>query len=139
MEGDSPDRRKQVDRVRGHGTGAHGRPSAHAEDGRLAVRSTIILDRDGVLNRDRPDFVRSPADWVPIPGSLEAAARLSRSGFRVVVVTNQSGLARGLARGLPAYVPRTLSACFGGALLLGRMKGVEEVGCRMCPRGVLAG
>jgi len=70
--------------------------SEQAEPGRPAVRSTVILDRDGVLNRDRDDFVCSLADWSPIPGSLEAVARLSRAGFRVVVVTNQSGLARGL-------------------------------------------
>ena len=54
----------------------------------------IILDRDGVINHDSPDFIRSPAEWLPIPGSLEAIARLNQAGYRVVVASNQSGIAR---------------------------------------------
>ena len=57
---------------------------------------TIILDRDGVINQDSDAFIKSPDEWIPIPGSLEAIARLSQAGYRVVVATNQSGLARGL-------------------------------------------
>jgi D-glycero-D-manno-heptose 1,7-bisphosphate phosphatase len=56
----------------------------------------VILDRDGVINFDSDDYVKSPAEWRPIPGSLEAIARLNRAGYRVVVATNQSGLGRGL-------------------------------------------
>ena len=56
----------------------------------------VILDRDGTINEDRDDFVKSPAEWVPIPGSLEAIARLNHAGWHTVVATNQSGLARGL-------------------------------------------
>lgn len=56
----------------------------------------VILDRDGVINRDRADYVRTPAQWVALPGSLEAIARLTRAGVRVAVATNQSGLGRGL-------------------------------------------
>ena len=56
----------------------------------------IILDRDGVINHDSDEYIKSPAEWLPIPGSLEAIARLSQAGFRVVIATNQSGLARGL-------------------------------------------
>lgn len=56
----------------------------------------IVLDRDGVINEDRKDGVRHPDDWQPIPGSLEAISRLTQAGFQIVVVTNQSGLARGL-------------------------------------------
>jgi len=56
----------------------------------------IILDRDGVINFDSAQFIKSPEEWKPIPGSLEAIARLTREGWRVVVATNQSGLARGL-------------------------------------------
>ena len=56
----------------------------------------IILDRDGVINYDSEQFIRSPDEWRPIPGSLEAIARLNHAGFRVVVATNQSGLGRGL-------------------------------------------
>ena len=56
----------------------------------------IILDRDGVINYDSDKFIKSPDEWRPIPGSLEAIARLNHAGFRVVVATNQSGLGRGL-------------------------------------------
>src|SRR6185295_11173787 len=56
----------------------------------------IILDRDGTINEDRDDFVKSPDEWVPIAGSLEAIARLNHAGWHTVVATNQSGIARGL-------------------------------------------
>ncbi|MBC7415051.1 MAG: D-glycero-beta-D-manno-heptose 1,7-bisphosphate 7-phosphatase [Herminiimonas sp.] len=56
----------------------------------------IILDRDGVLNVDSDAFIKTPQEWRPIPGSLEAVARLNQAGYRVVVATNQSGVARGL-------------------------------------------
>jgi len=56
----------------------------------------VFLDRDGVINEDSSAFIRSVHEWKPIPGSLEAIARLSGVGFTVVVVTNQSGVARGL-------------------------------------------
>ncbi len=56
----------------------------------------IILDRDGVINQDSDQFIKSPDEWVPIPGSLEAIARLNQSGWRVVVASNQSGVGRGL-------------------------------------------
>src|SRR5690606_11486336 len=55
-----------------------------------------ILDRDGVINHDSDAFVKSPDEWLPIPGSLEAIAKLNQAGWKVVVATNQSGLARGL-------------------------------------------
>jgi D-glycero-D-manno-heptose 1,7-bisphosphate phosphatase len=56
----------------------------------------IILDRDGVINHDSDEFIKSPDEWIPIPGSLEAIARLNQAGYRVIVATNQSGIARGL-------------------------------------------
>ena len=56
----------------------------------------IVLDRDGVINHDSEKFIKSPDEWRPIPGSLEAIARLNHAGYRVVVATNQSGVARGL-------------------------------------------
>lgn len=56
----------------------------------------IILDRDGVINYDSDQFIKSPEEWKPIPGSLEAIARLSQADYRVVVATNQSGVGRGL-------------------------------------------
>ena len=56
----------------------------------------VILDRDGVINRDSEQYIKSPDEWQPIAGSLEAIARFTQAGFRVVVATNQSGLGRGL-------------------------------------------
>lgn len=56
----------------------------------------FILDRDGVINEDSDAYIKSPAEWRPVPGSLEAIARLNRAGYRVVVATNQSGVGRGL-------------------------------------------
>ena len=59
-------------------------------------RRLLILDRDGVINKDSDDFIKSPEEWQPIPGSLEAIARLCNAEYRVVVISNQSGIARGL-------------------------------------------
>ncbi|MFI4903685.1 MAG: D-glycero-beta-D-manno-heptose 1,7-bisphosphate 7-phosphatase [Burkholderiales bacterium] len=56
----------------------------------------IVLDRDGVINQDSDQFIKTPAEWIALPGSLEAIARLNQAGFRVVVATNQSGIGRGL-------------------------------------------
>jgi len=56
----------------------------------------VILDRDGVINEDSDAFVKSVAEWIPLPGSIDAIARLSKAGFQVVIATNQSGLGRGL-------------------------------------------
>ena len=56
----------------------------------------VILDRDGVINEDSQDFVKSVSEWKPIPGSLEAIARLCHAGYRVFVASNQSGIGRGL-------------------------------------------
>ena len=56
----------------------------------------VILDRDGVINHDSPDYIKSPLEWEPIPGSLEAIAHFNQAGFRVIVATNQSGISRGL-------------------------------------------
>ncbi len=56
----------------------------------------IILDRDGVINYDSVDFIKTPDEWKPIPGSLEAIAHLTQRGYRVVVASNQSGIGRGL-------------------------------------------
>ena len=56
----------------------------------------VILDRDGTINEDSDQYIKSPLEWKPIPGSLEAIARLTQGGWRCVVATNQSGIARGL-------------------------------------------
>ncbi|MGH8803088.1 MAG: D-glycero-beta-D-manno-heptose 1,7-bisphosphate 7-phosphatase [Casimicrobiaceae bacterium] len=64
----------------------------------MATRTAhlIVLDRDGVINRDSDQYIKSPEEWQPVPGSLEAIARFNHAGFRVVVATNQSGVGRGL-------------------------------------------
>jgi D-glycero-D-manno-heptose 1,7-bisphosphate phosphatase len=56
----------------------------------------VILDRDGVINFDSDQYIKSPAEWRPIPGSIEAIARLHQGGWRIAVATNQSGIGRGL-------------------------------------------
>jgi D-glycero-D-manno-heptose 1,7-bisphosphate phosphatase len=55
----------------------------------------IILDRDGVINEDTPHYIKSAEEWHPIPGSLEAIAKLNHAGYTVIIATNQSGIGRG--------------------------------------------
>ena len=80
----------------------------------------VILDRDGVINEDSNDYIKSAAEWVPLPGSIEAIARLSRAGFTVAVASNQSGIGRGLFSRSALYSMhrkmRRLVAAAGGAL-----------------------
>ncbi len=59
------------------------------------MKLPVFLDRDGVINENRSDYVKTPAEWVPIPGAIAAAAILHRAGHPLVVVTNQSGIGRG--------------------------------------------
>jgi D-glycero-D-manno-heptose 1,7-bisphosphate phosphatase len=61
-----------------------------------ARKGLVILDRDGVINRDSSDFVKSADEWIPLSGSIRAIAALSRAGYTVTVASNQSGVARGL-------------------------------------------
>ncbi|CAG0943434.1 D-glycero-D-manno-heptose 1,7-bisphosphate phosphatase [Gammaproteobacteria bacterium] len=83
----------------------------------------VVLDRDGVINRESPDFIRSPAEWIPLPGAMDAIARLTRSGFAVVVASNQSGVGRGLftAETLVA-IHRRMTGCIEAAG--GRLAGI---------------
>jgi D-glycero-D-manno-heptose 1,7-bisphosphate phosphatase len=60
------------------------------------VPKLVILGRDGILNRYRDDHVKEPSEWIPIPGALEAVARLNQAGWHAVVATNQSGIGRGM-------------------------------------------
>ncbi len=64
----------------------------------------LILDRDGVINEDSDAYIKSLAEWIPIPGSIEAMARLNNAGYTLAVATNQSGIGRGY------YDPATLDA-----------------------------
>lgn len=59
------------------------------------MTTSIILDRDGVINQDSPHYIKSADEWLPIPGSLEAIALLTNAGYHVYVATNQAGIARG--------------------------------------------
>jgi D-glycero-D-manno-heptose 1,7-bisphosphate phosphatase len=60
------------------------------------VVKLVILGRDGILNDFREDHVKAPEEWYPIPGALEAVARLNHAGWHAVVATNQSGIGRGM-------------------------------------------
>jgi D-glycero-D-manno-heptose 1,7-bisphosphate phosphatase len=62
----------------------------------MTTLKLVILDRDGTVNEDRDDFVKSADEWIPLPGALEAIARLNQAGWHTVLATNQSGLGRGL-------------------------------------------
>jgi len=59
------------------------------------MEKLIVLDRDGVINEDSDAYIKSPDEFIPIPGSLDAISKLNHAGYKVVVATNQSGLARG--------------------------------------------
>jgi D-glycero-D-manno-heptose 1,7-bisphosphate phosphatase len=78
----------------------------------------VILDRDGTINRVSDEFVKSPEEWHPLPGALEAISRLTHAGFHVVLATNQSGLGRGLfdmaaLNAVHAHMLKNLSAAGG--------------------------
>lgn len=78
----------------------------------------VILDRDGTINRASDEFVKSPDEWHPLPGSLEAISRLNHAGFHVVLATNQSGLGRGLfdmaaLNAVHSHMVKTLAAAGG--------------------------
>lgn len=60
------------------------------------AQKLIVLDRDGVINEDSDAYIKSPDEWVPVPGSLEGIARLTHAGWTIAVATNQSGVGRGL-------------------------------------------
>lgn len=89
----------------------------------------IILDRDGVINHDSDAYIKSPDEWIPIPGSLEAIARLNREGYRLVVVSNQSGIARGL------FDTDMLARIHAKMLDIVRSKGGQIEAFFFCPHG----
>lgn len=61
----------------------------------MKSNKVVILDRDGVINYDSANYIKSPEEWIPLPGSLEAISKLKQAGYKIAVATNQSGLARG--------------------------------------------
>lgn len=80
----------------------------------------IILDRDGVINYESEHFIKSPSEWEPISGSLEAIAALKKAGYAITVATNQSGIARGLyTHAVLAKIHEKMAAClkrYGGSV-----------------------
>lgn len=97
----------------------------------------VILDRDGVINFDSDQYIKSPAEWRPIPGSIEAIARLNQSGYRIAVATNQAGIGRGLfdMATLNAINDKMMEMVFrqGGridALFFCPHTALEQCGCR---------
>jgi D-glycero-D-manno-heptose 1,7-bisphosphate phosphatase len=103
-----------------------------------------ILDRDGVINYDSDQYIKSPAEWRPIPGSIEAIARLNQNGYHVAVATNQSGIGRGLfdMATLNAINDKMMEMVFrqGGridALFFCPHTAAEECSCRKPRTGML--
>jgi D-glycero-D-manno-heptose 1,7-bisphosphate phosphatase len=97
------------------------------------VARLVIVDRDGVVNEDSTQYIKSVAEWRPIPGSLEAIAALTRAGYRVAVVTNQSGVGRGL------FDEATLRAIHAHMQEAVRAAGGELAGIYYCPHVPAAG
>ena len=104
----------------------------------------VILDRDGVINYDSDQYIKSPAEWRPIPGSIEANARLNQNGYHVAVATNQSGIGRGLfdMATLNAINDKMMELVFrqGGridALFFCPHTAAEECNCRKPRTGML--
>jgi len=87
----------------------------------------VLLDRDGVINIDSDDYIKSPEEWQPIEGSLEAIALLNKNGFKVVVISNQSGIARGY------YSLATLNAMHDKMRRLLAEKGGKIEAIYFCP------
>lgn len=90
------------------------------------MRKAVILDRDGVINYDSLYYIKSIEEFKPIPGSLEAMARLTQAGFMIGIATNQSGVARKL------YTREMLEAIHGKLLFLAREKGAEIQAIEYC-------
>ena len=93
------------------------------------MNKLVILDRDGVINEDSDAYIKTVDEWVPIPGSIKAIARLSQAGYTVVVATNQSGIGRGY------YDVATLDAMHARMRELVAAQGGEMGGIFYCPHG----
>lgn len=89
----------------------------------------IILDRDGVINQDSDDYIKSADEWLPIPGSIEAISRLKKAGYLVTIATNQSGIARGLLS------EQTLQEIHQKMAKLLEQRGASVDGIFYCPHG----
>ena len=89
----------------------------------------IILDRDGVINYDSDDYIKSPEEWNPLPGSINAIATLTKAGYTIAIATNQSGLAR------KYFTPETLTAMHEKMLNLITNAGGKIDHIAYCPHG----
>ena len=92
-----------------------------------AAARLVLIDRDGVINRDSDDYIKSVAEWQPLPGSLEAIADLTRAGFTVAVITNQSGVGRGL------FSEQTLADIHTEMCIAAEKAGGRIAGIYYCP------
>ena len=93
------------------------------------MTALVILDRDGVINRDSCEYVKSADEWIPLPGSLDAIARLNDAGYTVAVASNQSGLARGY------FTRRELRAMHRKFRRLLKRHGGRVARIEVCPHG----
>lgn len=93
------------------------------------IKPIILLDRDGVINQDSDAYVKSVDEWIPLPGSIKSIAALSKAGFQVFVVTNQSGIARGY------YDEATLQAMHDKMSNMVEAEGGSIAGIQYCPHG----
>jgi len=93
------------------------------------TKPIILLDRDGVINQDSDAYIKSVEEWIPISGSIKSIAALSKAGFQVFVVTNQSGIARGY------YNEVTLNAMHDKMTALVEAEGGTISGIQYCPHG----
>lgn len=89
----------------------------------------VILDRDGVINQDSDDFIKTVDEFIPLPGSVEAIAKLKHAGYKVYIATNQSGIFRGY------YNVATLNAMHEKLATLLKEYNVEIDGIEFCPHG----
>lgn len=87
----------------------------------------IILDRDGVINYESTAYIKSPDEWLPIPGSLEAIALLTKRDYKIIIVTNQSGVGRGY------YTEETLFLIHQKLITLTSDKGGKITAIYYCP------
>ncbi len=89
----------------------------------------IILDRDGVINYDSDEYVKSVEEWIPLPGSIEALAKLTQAGYQIAIATNQSGISRGY------FTVATLDAMHQKMINLAEQAGAKIDYIAYCPHG----
>jgi D-glycero-D-manno-heptose 1,7-bisphosphate phosphatase len=89
----------------------------------------VVLDRDGVINYDSDDYVKSVNEWIPLPGSIEALAKLTKAGYKIAIATNQSGISRGY------FTVETLNAMHEKMMTLATKAGAKIDFIAYCPHG----